>query len=195
MADTCSFQFGLQRWHQGPDFCSSHTGITIQNSQRQLSHALVTSRLLSTHYRSRVRSLPHHIVDFYEHRAYIVGKTPIRIVRLEAAHIANPRHTTSSSDGRLDPRTSRWLRAWNNWRDALPRCCRLPPAAALERSTKTEAVDGYFARHRVKPGMTGWARSTAGAAAQQTAAKKFSAASNMIFITLRTGRFCSTFGY
>ena len=35
---------------------------------------------------------------------------------------------------------------------------RMPCKAKLESRLFDEAVDGYFARHRVKPGMTGWAQ-------------------------------------
>ena len=65
-------------------------GANVGATKRRPNHALTTSRLPSTRHRSRACPLPHRIVDFREHRANIVGKTPFRIMRLKAAHIANP---------------------------------------------------------------------------------------------------------
>jgi exopolysaccharide biosynthesis polyprenyl glycosylphosphotransferase len=54
-----------------------------------------------------------------------------------------------------------------------------------------EAVDGYFARHRVKPASRVGRRSMAGEA-RQIPSRKFAGASNTISITSRTGRCFST---
>ena len=52
-----------------------------------------------------------------------------------------------------------------------------------------EVVDGYFARDKVNPGITGWARSNGGAA-RPTRRKKSSGASRTTCFILKTGRWC-----
>jgi lipopolysaccharide/colanic/teichoic acid biosynthesis glycosyltransferase len=53
-----------------------------------------------------------------------------------------------------------------------------------------EAVDGYFARHRVKPGSPGWAQIN-GWRGEVDTDEKIRSASSSISITSRTGRCCS----
>ena len=60
----------------------------------------------------------------------------------------------------------------------------------LQSQLFDEAVDGYFARHRVKPASPAGRRSTAGAA-KSTARRRSRSASNSISTTSRTGRCCS----
>ncbi len=69
-----------------------------------------------------------------------------------------------------------------------PRRMRSPPAPMT--GSTTQIVEGYFGRHRVKPGVTAGRRSMAGAA-RSTATRKLSSAPPMISITSRTGRCCS----
>jgi hypothetical protein len=62
-------------------------------------------------------------------------------------------------------------------------------AKAAER-LYDEAVDGYFARHRMKPGITGWAQIN-GWRGETDTAEKIQAAWSTISSTSRTGRCCS----
>jgi lipopolysaccharide/colanic/teichoic acid biosynthesis glycosyltransferase len=64
--------------------------------------------------------------------------------------------------------------------------------AKAEDRLYDEAVDGYFARHRVKPGLTGWAQ-IHGWRGETNTRKRSSNASSTTFITSRIGRSCSIF--
>ena len=61
----------------------------------------------------------------------------------------------------------------------------------LQNQLLDEAVDGYFARHRVSRASPAGRRSTAGAA-RSTPPKRSSAASSSTSTTSKTGRCCST---
>ena len=63
----------------------------------------------------------------------------------------------------------------------------------IENRQFDEAVDGYFARHRVKPGITGWAQINGWRGEIDHAREDQAAASSTTSTTSRTGRCCSTF--
>ena len=63
--------------------------------------------------------------------------------------------------------------------------------AKAENRLYDQVVDGYFARHKVRPGLTGWAQIN-GWRGETDTSEKIRAASSTTSTTSRTGRCSST---
>jgi Undecaprenyl-phosphate glucose phosphotransferase len=110
---------------------------------------------------------------FFKQKRYGFNNEPIEVYKFRSLHAEKTDHAAKSVVTKNDPRVTRVGRIIRKTSiDELPQLINVvfkgnlslvgprPHAVSqkLQDRLFDEAVDGYFARHRVKPGLTGWAQ-------------------------------------
>ena len=144
---------------------------------------------------------------FFKQRRHGFNNDEIEVYKFRSLYTDMTDHAVQKSVTKDDPRVTRVGRFIRKTSiDELPQLINVvfkgnlslvgprPHAVnqKIENRQFDEAVDGYFARHRVKPGITGWAQINGWRGELTDRPRRSRAASSTTCTTSRTGRCCST---